>query len=180
MVKPTLNREVFTDASWWHWATTIPLLAAHLVGYPWALPATMVLCAAVGVYFLIRIGQLRPYPVQVRFAYLGLLAAGTLPGFGWIHWVQIAGTTAMVTVGYCPLIRALSLLPPNRSEPLTPSFVWQTFVKEPCVGGVAKWPLKSSSSTIARCALPADHAGPTCSLPSSTLKRKERHYATAH
>ena len=51
MSRPTLDRRVVIDVSWWHWALTIPLLAAHLTGSTWAIAAAMGLCAAAGGYF---------------------------------------------------------------------------------------------------------------------------------
>jgi len=75
-----------------------------------------------------REGELAAFPVQVRAAYLALLVAGLYPPLGFIHWVQLVGTWAMVLVGYCPLARALSLLPWNRSQPLSAALVRRTFV----------------------------------------------------
>src|SRR5258708_3806508 len=111
-----IDRQVLTDLSWWHWACTVPLLAASLAGYPSAIVAAMVLCGAAGLYFLVRIQRLRPFPVQVRIAYLALLSLGLLPWMQWLHWIQLVGTCTMVVAGYCPLIRLLSLAPLNRTE----------------------------------------------------------------
>jgi hypothetical protein len=155
MPNKLINRQVFADASWWHWLLTVPLLALHLAGHSWAIVATMVLCGIAGSYFMYRIRKFKPYPVQVRIAYLGLLVAGVFPGMQWIHWVQLFGTTAMVTVGYCPLIRMLSLAPLNRNEPLTVSLVWHAFVREPCAGGLIQWSVNSKNPTVACCSLPS-------------------------
>ena len=51
MPRPALNRHVFTDFSWWHWTLTIPLLAAHLAGYRWALAGVVGLSVLAGGYF---------------------------------------------------------------------------------------------------------------------------------
>jgi hypothetical protein len=163
MSRPILDRQVFFDLSWWHWALTIPLLAARLAGYPGALLCAAGLCAAAGGYFWRRLRQVRPYPVQVRIAYLGLLAVGSLPWMQWLHWVQLFGTTAMVTVGYCPLIRLLSLAPPNRTEPLTAPLVWRVFVTAPGVGGLVKWPVAAPSRMA--CGALSEETLPACSLP---------------
>ena len=156
MPKLTIDREVLHDPSWWHWAATIPLLAAGLAGIPWAIPVAMMLCAIMALYYFVELKELRPMPVQVRLAFFGLLAAGALPWMQWLHWVQLLGTTAMVTVGYCPLIRMLSLTSMNRTEPLTRSLVWRVFVHQPCAGGLVRWPDNSVSS------------GPSCSLASKS------------
>jgi len=154
MLEPSFDRKVLSDISWWHWALTVPMLAAHLSGVPGALEAAMLLCAVVGVYFYTRIGKLRPYPVQIRLAYLSLLLIGTLPWMQWVYWVQLVGTTAMVTVGYCPLARMLNLAPFNRDEPLTRSFVWRVFFQDPCAGGLVRWSAESVDAPVACCALP--------------------------
>jgi hypothetical protein len=114
----------------------------------------MVLCAVMVTYFFVRLQQLRPFPVQVRFAYLGLLAAGTLPWMKWIHLLQLGGTTTMVTIGYCPLIRLLRLMPMNRTELLTRSLIWRVLVLEPCVGGLIDWSDKPTDQPNGCC---SDH-----------------------
>lgn len=113
------NFRARTDPSWWHWALTVPLLAAHLAGVADAIYLAIALCAVMAAWYLLKFRQLRPYPVQVRLAYLALLLIGTVPYMGWIYWVQLIGTSAMVLVGYCPLIRMLALAPWNRSEPFS-------------------------------------------------------------
>lgn len=138
MFRSVIDWSVFRDVSWWHWAATIPLLAAHVAGYPGARLAAIGLCALVGGYFLLRLGRLRPYPVQVRAAYLGLLLCGMLPGMNWVYWVPLVGTTAMVVVGYCPLLRMLSIAPWNCAEPLSYSLLWRTFALEPRAGGLVR------------------------------------------
>ncbi len=178
MFNATIDRRVLADVNWWHWALTVPLLAAHLAGVAGTLETAVVLCGLVGGYFFARIGRLRPYPVQIRVAYLGLLLVGSLPWMGWLHWVQLLGTTAMITVGYCPLARFLNLLPLNRDEPFTASFVWRTFLQDPCAGGIVRW---SDKAPAACCALPPKSPGAACSLQSfeSNSPRREIH-ATAH
>ncbi len=82
--------------------TTLPLLIASLAGYWWVIVIVMVLCGVMGVYFFVRLRQIRPYPVQVRIAYLGLLAIGKLPWMQWIHWMQLVGTATMVGSAIVP------------------------------------------------------------------------------
>jgi hypothetical protein len=87
------------------------------------------------VYFGLRLGGWRPMPVQLRIVYLGMLVAGTLPWMSWLHVVQLIGTTAMVVAGYCALARTLTVLPLNRSQPLSRDRV-QRLVWEPARGGL--------------------------------------------
>ena len=154
MFNGTLDKTVFQDASWWHWAVTTPFIAAYLVGYEWAIGVVLALCVLAGGYFFARIGRLMPLPVQVRIAYFAWTAIGLLPGMGWMHWVQLFGTTAMVTVGYCPLLRILSLIPFNRNQPLSIAAVGYAFFRMPCAGGLVKWENTNESRVGMSCTLP--------------------------
>lgn len=159
-----INWNVVKDLSWLHWALTVPLLAMHLAGFPWALAIAIGLCILVGGYYMVLLKQFRPYPVQVRLAYLALLAAGMLPWMRWILWVQFVGTTAMTTVGYCPLLRLLSIAPWNRIEPLAPALLWHVFVRMPCAGGLVQWASSSSLPVSACCAVRPSRSSIACSL----------------
>ena len=181
MPKAHLNRKVVTDVSWCHWLLTIPLLAINLAGYRWGIAGAMGLSAVVGGYFWYRLREIKPYPVQVRIAYVIWSTVGLLPGMQWMLWIQLCGTTAMVTVGYCPLIRMLSLLPHNRTEPLTASLVWRAFVTEPCIGGLVEWTTDASSPEGSCCSLPIDQGSLACSLPAkSQTNSQEFNYAQTH
>lgn len=154
-----IDRQVFADPSWWHWSLTIPLLAIHLAGVSGAIELAMALCFVASIYFYFRLLQLKPFPVQVRIAYLSLLVVGMLPWMFWVHWVQLIGTSAMVSVGYCPLIRLLTLFPLNRMEPLTWKSVGRTFFLDPCAGGIVS--LSTNTKTT---------ANTCCSLKKADLK----------
>jgi hypothetical protein len=128
------------DAGWLHWAATVPLLAASVsLGTERARPAfeaAALLCAAMAAYAYARTGDGLAPAVQVRLAYLALLVLGLAPAARWFHWVQLAGTTSMVAVGYCPLARLLALAPWNRKEVLTAALVRRTFLSRPASGGI--------------------------------------------
>ena len=127
----------FNDIRWRYWLATAVLLAAYLVaGLRVAIFAAMALTAVQLVHFAAREGELTAFPVQVRAAYLGLLAAGLYPPLVFIHWIQLIGTWAMVLVGYCLLARALSLLPWNRRQPLSAALVRRTFLSRPVRGSI--------------------------------------------
>lgn len=127
----------FNDIRWWYWLVTAVLLAAYLVaGLRAAIFAAIALTAVQLVHFAAREGELTAFPVQVRAAYLGLLAAGLYPPLVFIHWIQLIGTWAMVLVGYCLLARALSLLPWNRRQPLSAALVGRTFLSPPVRGSI--------------------------------------------
>ncbi len=166
MSRMHFDRGVLADPSWWHWGVTIPLLASSLVGNRWAFWSAALLCTLVGAYYWLRLRQIRPYPVQVRVAYLLWLSAGAIPGMQWMHWIQLLGTTAMATVDYCPLIRLLSLLPFNRAEPFTVSLAWRAFLIEPSAGGLIALHDQAEASPAPCCSLPKRGLGPARPRPN--------------
>ena len=164
MLRPTMDTSVLRDPSWWHWAATIPLLACHLAGHAWAIDLAVVLCAVMAGYYYARLRTVRPLPVQLRLAYLALLLVGMIPSMGWLHWVQLVGTTAMVICGYCLLGRLLSLLALNRAESLTWFFARQKLFGGPCVGGFVQW--SPVGPEVAACCSVPWRAAPPFSSPA--------------
>jgi hypothetical protein len=129
-----MNR--FRQMDWWYWLVTDGLLIGYLAGWRWGADPVIALTVIQAVYYLYRERRIAAFPVQVRLGYLLLLVLGTIPPLGFIHWIQLAGTTAVVTVGYCPLARILALMPWNRRRPLTAAFVWNTIVSPPVAGSI--------------------------------------------
>ena len=124
------------DIAWWFWLAIDALLAPSLlVDRHWL--AAVIAVAAVQVPLFARGGGWSSFPAQVRTAYLGLLLIGLWRPLGFIHWIQLVGTTVMVLSGYCFLARCLSLLPFNRTEPLTAALVARTFFTPPVAGSIA-------------------------------------------
>jgi hypothetical protein len=56
----------------------------------------------------------------------------------WLHVVQLFGTSAMVTIGHCPLARLLTLTPWNRDEPFSKTALWRALVLLPRAGGLLR------------------------------------------
>ncbi len=131
-----MTRSQFNDVRRWYWLATAMLLAGYVAGLHAAIFAAIALAAVQLVHFAARGRELAAFPVQVRAAYLVLLVAGLYPPLGFIHWVQLVGTWLMVLVGYCPLARALSLLPWNRRRPLSADLVRRTFLSPPVRGSI--------------------------------------------
>jgi hypothetical protein len=121
---------------WWYWVVADVLLAlALLVERHWFAPA-LAFNLLQAVHIAWRRDSLLHFSSQVRIGYLLWLVAGLLPGLFWMHWIQLAGTTAMISVGYCPLARMLSLLPWNRVHPFTLRLVLSTFLAPPRSGSI--------------------------------------------
>jgi len=125
-------RELF----WWYWLVTGVLLAAALWGWPLGSTPVLGLTVVQTLHFRLREGSIRAFPGQVRIGYLAWMLAGSWQPLGFFLWIQLAGTTAMVLFDYCPMARVVSLLPWNRSTPLSLHLVVRTFLRPPVRGSI--------------------------------------------
>lgn len=110
--------ERIRTTEWHYWLLTDVLLLGAILGCSWSLGLLALLTVVHCLHFLARERSLLAFPMQVRLVYAGLLALGVAGPLAFIHWIQLAGTTAMVVAGYCPLARILALMPWNRGAPL--------------------------------------------------------------
>lgn len=124
------------NLTWWFWLATDFALANYLFIDREFIKGAIALAAIQIPIFAKRGGGLMSFPAQVRIAYLGLLIAGLWSPLRFIHWVQLVGTTAMVLFGYCFLARCLSLLPFNRTEPMSSELLARTFLRRPVNGSI--------------------------------------------
>jgi len=125
-----MNRRRF-DLKWWLWSLTGSAVTASLAGWAHGLAAAVALTGVQLVHQAARTRNLRSFPVQVRVAYLALLALGSWPPLRVLHPLLLAGTVALVVFDYCPLARMLSLLPCNRRAPFTIALLRRTFLSRP-------------------------------------------------
>ena len=123
--------------TWWLWLVTGAAVATSLAGWGPGLPAAVLLTVLQLAHQVARTRSVRSFPVQVRGAYLALLALGSWPPLRVLHALQLAGTVALVVFDYCPLARILSLLPWNRRAPLTLALLRATFFSPPVRNVVA-------------------------------------------
>jgi len=126
------------EPTWWVWLVTAALLAFGLAGRPFAFLAAIILSVAQSIVFVLRERSLISFPVQIRVAYTLLLLVCYIPVMRWLYVLPTAGTFVLVLVGYCPMARILSLLPWNRTAPITLDLVRRTFLSPPVVGNVAQ------------------------------------------
>ena len=124
------------EMDWWYWLATDGLLIGSVAGWRWGIYPAVALTVLQAVHYLVRERCIAAFPVQVRLGYLLLLVLGMYPPLGFIHWIQLAGTTAVVTVGYCPLARIMVLMPWNRSRPLSVALAWNTIISSPVAGSI--------------------------------------------
>ena len=116
------------DLGWWYWVLTDGLLGAGLFGWPEGIFLAVGVCAVQILHVVWLTRDPTAFPVQVRIAYLAMLIAGLWEPLQWIHWTQLAGTSARVLAGYCLLARTLSLAPWNRWQPLSRHLITYTFL----------------------------------------------------
>jgi hypothetical protein len=138
-MKIQLSQRLFLmprSLSWWIWAITALCLAAGLMGFSSGYYAAITISASQTVVFHFREGSLFAFPVQIRLAYTGLLIVCQVPSLGWLYWLPAVGTFALVLFGYCLMARVLSLLPGNRTGPMSLDLIRRTFLTPPVVGNV--------------------------------------------
>ena len=123
-------------AGWWYWLVTVVFLFIAVTGNKSGLYAAITLCVIQTLHYLAIHRNPMAFTVQVRVAYLGLLLLSMVPGGQIILWVQLIGTTAMVTVNYCLLARVLSLMPWNRDSAVTMRVIISTLCAAPISGSV--------------------------------------------
>ncbi len=124
------------NLTWWFWLATDLALAWSLFLDRDAIKAAIGLAAIQIPVFARRGGGPGSFPAQVRIAYMALLLAGLWPPLGFVHWVQLVGTTAMVLFNYCFLARCLSLLPFNRDRPFSAALLRQALFSAPVDGSI--------------------------------------------
>ena len=139
-MKIPLSRRLFLmprSWSWWVWAITALCLAAGLKGYPSGFRAAILISVIqTVVVFYLQETWTFTFPVQIRFAYTGLLILFQVPSLEWLYWVPTVGTFALVFFGYCPMARILSLFPGIRTEPMSLDLLRRTFLTPPAPGNI--------------------------------------------
>jgi hypothetical protein len=158
----TLERHIFIlpgDWTWWTWTVTTTLLLVGLCGHPDAFLAAMGLTFLQTIVIYFREKKVSAFPVQLRLAYLALLALCHLPFMRWLYWLPTVGTFALVIFGYCLMARVLSLLPWNRREPLSGNLFRRTFLYRPDLSRLAGNPQATGC------------AGGLCSIEAQVARR---------
>ena len=123
--------------TWWVWLVTVSLLAVGIALHPAGFLAAILLSILQSLYFLWRLRSFGHYAVQIRLAYTALLLVCFIPVMRWLYWLPTLGTFALIMFGYCLMARVLSLMPWNRSEPMSVALVGRTLFTPPVVGNVA-------------------------------------------
>jgi hypothetical protein len=121
---------------WWCWLVTAVALTVGVAGWPAAFVVAIATAVFQLLYFLKRGRSLAAFPVQVRIAYLLVLLVALPPVMQPLYWLPMLGTWLLVLFGYCLVARMVSLLPWNRTEPLSLKLLERVFISRPVRGNV--------------------------------------------
>ena len=126
----------YKDIGWWYWLVTAILLTMgalwNELGFLLAIGLTCIQL----LHYVVREGDVKAFPVQVRFWYLLLLLVSFPAIMQWLYWVPLIGTWAQILFGYCAMARLVSLWPWNREEKFTMNLLIKTFFSRPVRGSV--------------------------------------------
>lgn len=126
----------YKEISWWYWLITACLLTAGVSGLQAGFYLAIGLTVLQLIHFALRERSFTAFPVQVRFFYLLLLLVALPAPLQWLYWIPTIGTWAQLIFGYCAMARCVSLLPWNRSQPLSADLLQKTFLSRPVRGNV--------------------------------------------
>ena len=121
----------YKTAAWWYWLASTVCLWLTVTGVYPAFDITLAIAVMQLMHFLIRDRAQPTLTIQIRAGYLFVLLLTLIPGFSWFLWVPAIGTLARVLYSYCIMARMLILLPFNRRESLTMSYVKKAFLTPP-------------------------------------------------
>jgi hypothetical protein len=117
-----------------YWLFSALFLLAGVLNCPIGFQSAVLVSAVNLCHMIIKQHSVTVFPVQVRFAYLGLLLLGLIPGWQVLYWLPLVGTTALLVFDYCLLARVLSLMPWNRAYKISYVDVYNTFISPPTAG----------------------------------------------
>jgi CDP-diglyceride synthetase len=120
-----------SDYTWWIWLSLACSLLAGLLVDPIYFFLAILISTIQALVFWARESRASSFPSQLRLAYLLLLVMLYVPPLRFLYWVPAIGTLILCFSGYCLLARFLSLLPWNRTSPLTFQEVVRTFSVPP-------------------------------------------------
>lgn len=123
---------------WGYWFLTVIFLGISLFIWPKVIYLAIAINFTHAIHFVVRKSGLTTFPMQVRLGYLGLLTLGLIPLFSWVHWIQLIGGAIMLTTGYCPMARMLSLLPWNRNKEMSWNLLQTILFTPPVTGSFEK------------------------------------------
>lgn len=129
---------MYWKLSWWYWLVIVIALTLGVFGYEQYYLVAIFLSVVQLIHFIIREKSYTSFPVQVRIGFLIYVLIAYIEPLRFLYWLPVVGTWAMVLVGYCLLARCMSLLPWNRTEPMSRDLLYRTFFSPPVKGTVVQ------------------------------------------
>ena len=129
---------MYKNTIYGYWLLTVIFLGVGLFIWPKAILIAIAINLIHSIHFVLRKRGITSFPMQVRLGYLGLLILGLVQLFSWIHWVQLIGGIIMLTTGYCPMARMLSLFPWNRNKAMSWNLLQTILLTPPVTGSFEK------------------------------------------
>jgi hypothetical protein len=126
----------YKTPGWWYWLVTASLLTYGIFSNPLGFALAIGLTIFQLFHFILREGNIKAFPVQVRFWYLMLLFVAYPQPMQIIYWIPMIGTWAQIIFGYCAMARLVSLFPWNRNESFSMALVMKTFFSRPVRGNI--------------------------------------------
>ena len=126
----------YRDIGWWYWLVTASMLTAGMLINETGLYLAIGLTVIQLLHYIAWKGNIKAFPVQVRYWYLLLLLVALPEPLRWVFWIPTIGTWAQVIFGYCTMARCVSLWPWNREEEFTWALLRRTFFSPPVRGSV--------------------------------------------
>jgi len=120
-----------SDYTWWSWLSIACCLLAGLLVDPIYFFLAILISTIQALFFLARERSVLSFSSQLRVAYWFLMVVLYIPPLRLFYWVPAIGTLILFFSGYCLLARCLSLLPWNRTSPLTLQEFVRTFMVPP-------------------------------------------------
>ena len=139
---------------WWTWLATLLLLVAGVLESPVFLLVAIALSAGQSVYLLQKHKSAAPYAVQIRIALTILLVICFPSPWRWLNWLPTVGIVLRLLFDYCMIARLLSLMPWNRTQPISLALVRRTFLTPPSRGN-AEHGLPTMAYPVGICELEA-------------------------
>lgn len=126
----------YRDVGWWYWLVSWALVISGLAGWERGFYLVIGLSFFQIVHYAAREKSATAFPVQVRIAFFIFTLLAFAKPLRFLYFIPAIGLAARVLVDYCCMARLISLLPWNRSEPLSLNLIKQRIFSPPVDGSI--------------------------------------------
>ena len=126
----------YRDVAWWYWLASWALIVSGLAGWKAGFYLVIGLSFFQIIHYAVWEKSAVSFPVQVRIVFFIFTLLALLKPLHFLYFIPAVGLAARVLVNYCFMARAVSLLPWNRSEPLSLELIRRRIFTPPVDGSV--------------------------------------------